>query len=147
MNLPLLMLSLDTQSCIQNYRRTNGAGLALGSSARLNSVRPNGLGMKFLVIERVRGSAISSDPAGFAKTATDELKYKLQLERKKKIVGGGPFLDTLGVGYILETETIEELGELFFNSPANMITDREVHPLGTFSDSLEGMGELGKKRK
>jgi hypothetical protein len=103
--------------------------------------------MRFLVIERIRGNAIPSDQAEFAKLAGGDLKYKLQLERKKKIVAGGPFLDTLADGYIIETKTLEELGEILFSSPSNLAVEREVHPLGTFADSLEGMEELGKKRK
>jgi hypothetical protein len=102
--------------------------------------------MKFLVIERIRGSAIPLKQSEFAKVAGDDLKYKLQLEKKKKIVVGGPFLDTLADGYIIETDTLEELGEIFFNSPSNLSVDREVHPLGSFADSLEGM-DLLRKRK
>lgn len=103
--------------------------------------------MRFLVIERIRGSAIPLNPSEFAKLARDDLRYKLQLKKKKKIVAGGPFLDILADGYILETDTLEELGEIFFNSPSNLAVEREVHPLGTFADSLEGMDELRKKRK
>jgi hypothetical protein len=101
--------------------------------------------MRFLVIERIRGGAIPSNRSEFAKLAGDDLRYKLQLERKKRIVAGGPFIDTLGDCYIIETDTIEELGEILFNSPSNLAVDREVHPLGTFADSLEGMEELRKK--
>jgi hypothetical protein len=103
--------------------------------------------MKFLVIERIRGSAIPLNQTEFAKLAGDDLRYKLQLKKRKKIVAGGPFLDTLADGYIIETDTVEELGEILFNSPSNLAVDREVHPLGTFDDSLEGMDELRKKRK
>lgn len=102
--------------------------------------------MKFLIIERIRGNAIPTSRSEFAKLAGEDLRYKTELEKKKKIVGG-PFLDSLGDGYILETETIEELGEILFDSPSNLAVDREVHPLGTFADSLEGMDELRKKRK
>ena len=42
----------------------------------------------------------------------------------------------------LETKTIEEMGEIFFNSPVNFLVDREVHPLGSFLDTLEGMKKL-----
>jgi len=101
--------------------------------------------MRFLVIERIRGSAIPLDRSKFAKFAGDDLRYKLQLERKKKLVAGGPFLDTLADGYIIETNTLEELGEILFNSPSNLAVDREVHPLGSFEDSIEGMEQLGKK--
>lgn len=94
--------------------------------------------MKFLVIEKVRQSIAPKDLSVFSETAAKDLKYKVELESKGKIVGGGPFLDTLGVSYILETKTIEEMGEIFFNSPTNFYVDREVHPLGTFKDSLEG---------
>ncbi|HVP22572.1 MAG TPA: hypothetical protein VMS77_01515 [Conexivisphaerales archaeon] len=99
--------------------------------------------MRFLVIERVRGSAIPTDQAEFAKMAADSIKYKLDLE-KKKVVTGGPFLDILADGYIIETDTLEELGEIFFNSPSNLAVDREVHPLGSYRDSLEGMKEIRK---
>ncbi|MDG6998139.1 MAG: hypothetical protein JRN15_03390 [Nitrososphaerota archaeon] len=48
-------------------------------------------------------------------------------------------MDSLGVSYLLEIKTIEEMGDIFFNSPGNFLVDREVHPLGTFEDSLEGL--------
>ncbi len=80
----------------------------------------------------------------FTKLAGADLKYKMQLQKKGKIVGGGPYLDTLGVCYILETKTIEEMGDILFDSPANFFVDREVHPIGTFEDSLEGMSS-GRK--
>jgi len=103
--------------------------------------------MKFLVVERVRGAPMPSDQSDFTRVAGDDLRYKVQLEKKRKIVGGGPFLDILGDAYILETDTLEEMGEILFGSPGNFGVDREVHPLGTFADSLEGMEELRKKRK
>jgi hypothetical protein len=96
--------------------------------------------MRFLVVERVR-SISPKDMEAFGKVAVEDLKYKTHLEKKQKIVGGGPFLDVLGVSYILETKTIEEMGEIFFNSPTNFFVDREVHPLGSFADTLEGMKE------
>lgn len=103
--------------------------------------------MRFLVVERIRGSATPQKPSEFAKLAGDDLRYKLGLEKKKKIVAGGPFLDILADGYIIETDSMEELGEILFNSPSNLAVDREVHPLGSFEDSLEGMEELRQKRK
>ena len=103
--------------------------------------------MRFLVIERVMMGASPSDQREFMKSAGEDLNYKVKLEKKGKITGGGPFLDVLGDCYILETETLEEMGEILFNSPGNFGVEREVHPLGTFADSLEGMEELGKKRK
>lgn len=95
--------------------------------------------MKFLVIERVRQSVGPKDLGEFSAMAAKDMKYKIGLKKKGKIVGGGPFLDTLGVSYILETKTIEEMGEIFFDSPGNFLVDREVHPLGTFEDSMEGL--------
>jgi len=103
--------------------------------------------MKFLVVERAKVSPTAVDRDQFAQMALADLEYKRQLERKKKIVAGGPFLDILAGGYVLETETLEELGEILFNSPGNFAMEREVHPLGTFTDSLEGMNELSKKRR
>jgi hypothetical protein len=103
--------------------------------------------MKFLVVEKVNigyGGAGSTD---FASEAMADLKYKVNLAKKGKIVGGGPFLDTLGDCYILETKTLEEMGEILFNSPSNFFVEREVHPLGTFEDSLEGMKEMSKAKK
>ena len=100
--------------------------------------------MRFLVIERMSHAA-GSNPKEFAATAKAELEYKRKLEKKGKI-WGGPFLDILAGGYILETETIEEMGEIFFNSPANFVTDREVHPLGSYADSIEGIEEMSKKK-
>jgi hypothetical protein len=89
-------------------------------------------------------AGVQVDPKDFAKLAADDLEYKRRLEKAGKIIGG-PCLDVLGVGYVLETKTIEEMGEIFFGSPSNLFMDREVHPLGTFKDSLEGMNELRKK--
>jgi hypothetical protein len=99
--------------------------------------------MRFFVIERVR-AGVQIDPKDFMKLASADLEYKRKLEKAGKIVGG-PCLDILADGYLLETKTIEEMGEIFFASPTNLVMDREVHPLGTFKDSLEGMGELRKK--
>ena len=99
--------------------------------------------MRFIVVERVR-AGISIDAKEFADMAAADLKYKRKLEKSGKIVGG-PCLDILADAYVLETKTIEEMGEIFFNSPTNLATDREVHPLGTFDDSLQGMKEMRKK--
>jgi len=99
--------------------------------------------MRFLVVERVK-SGIQMNREEFANLAGEDLKYKLRLEKEGKIIGG-PFLDILADGYLLETKTLEEMGEIFFHSPINFFTDREVHPLGTFKDSLEGMNDLKNK--
>ena len=99
--------------------------------------------MRFFVLEKVRAGA-QFDEKDFVKLATADLEYKRKLEKAGKIVGG-PCLDILADGYVLETKTIEEMGEIFFGSPTNLIMDREVHPLGSFKDSLEGMKELRKK--
>ncbi len=96
--------------------------------------------MRFFVMERVR-SGVRMDSKESAKVAVDYLKYMAKLEKKGKVVGG-PCLDILANGYLLETKTIEEMGEIFFDSPANFLLDREVHPLGGFLDTLEGMKEL-----
>jgi hypothetical protein len=96
--------------------------------------------MRFYVMEKVR-TGVSMDSKESMKAAAEYLKYMAKLEKKHKVVGG-PCLDILGNGYLLETETIEEMGEIFFSSPANFMLDREVHPLGSFQDSLEGMKEL-----
>lgn len=96
--------------------------------------------MRFLVMEKVR-AGVQIDMKDFAKLAVADLEYKRKLEKEGKIIGG-PFLDVLGVGYVLETKTIEELGEIFFGSPSNLMMDREVHPLGSFKDSLQGMKEM-----
>ncbi len=100
--------------------------------------------MRFLVIERMN-MAQMGDMKEFGPVAKAEMEYKLKLQKQGKIVGG-PCLDILAGGYILETKSIEEMGEVFFNSPANFMTDREVHPLGTFQDSLNGILEMSKKR-
>jgi len=102
--------------------------------------------MKFIVIERVKDVA-SQDSTKFMKHAAEDLKYKVKLQKEGKIVGGGPYLDILADCYILETKTIEEMGEIFFNSPGNFMVDREVHPIGSFEDSLEGMKEMMGGRK
>ena len=99
--------------------------------------------MRFFVMEKVR-AGLQIDPKDFAKLASADLEYKRKLEKAGKIVGG-PCLDILADGYVLKTETIEEMGEIFFGSPSNLVMDREVHPLGSFKDSLEGMKELRKK--
>jgi hypothetical protein len=96
--------------------------------------------MRFFVLEKVR-SGVTIDSKAFTKTAEEYLKYMAKLEKKGKVIGR-PCLDVLANGYVLETKTIEEMGEIFFNSPANFMLDREVHPLGSFLDSLEGMKEL-----
>jgi hypothetical protein len=96
--------------------------------------------MRFFVMERVR-TGVSADSKEFTKAAVDYLKYMAKLQKKGKVIGG-PCLDILGNGYVLETKTIEEMGEIFFGSPANFMLDREVHPLGSFQDTLEGMKEL-----
>ena len=98
--------------------------------------------MRFVVIERAR-AGVAIDPEQFVGMAEEDLKYKRKLEKEGKIIGG-PCLDVLADAYILETKTIEEMGEIFFNSPSNLVMDREVHPLGTFADSLEGMKEMRK---
>ena len=95
--------------------------------------------MRFLVVERVKQNFGPKDMNEFQKLATKDIKYKEKLAKKHKIVGGGPFLDVLGVCYILETKSIEEMGEILFDSPSNFFVEREVHPLGTFEDTLEGM--------
>jgi hypothetical protein len=99
--------------------------------------------MRFYVMEKIR-AGIQIDQREFAKMAGADLEYKLKLEQAGKIIGG-PCLDILAAAYILETETLEEMGEIFFASPTNLYMDREVHPLGSFKDSLEGMDELRKK--
>jgi hypothetical protein len=91
-------------------------------------------------MEKVR-TGVNIDSKPFAKAAVEYLKYMAKLEKKGKVVGG-PCLDILGNGYVLETKTLEEMGEIFFSSPANFLLDREVHPLGSFLDSLEGMKAL-----
>jgi len=96
--------------------------------------------MRFYVIEKVRSGTDMSSKAA-VKGAAEYLKYMAKLEKKGKVIGG-PCLDVLANGYILETKTIEEMGEIFWNSPANFMVDREVHPLGSFLDTLEGMKEM-----
>ena len=94
-------------------------------------------------MERAK-SGVTIDPKHFADIAAADLKYKRDLEKKGKLIGG-PCLDILADAYVLDTETLEEMGEIFFSSPSNLVMDREVHPLGTFKDSLEGMKEMKKK--
>ncbi|HME18890.1 MAG TPA: hypothetical protein VKF15_04050 [Nitrososphaerales archaeon] len=99
--------------------------------------------MRFIVIERAK-AGVPIDPKEFAEVASADLKYKRDLEKEGKLIGG-PCLDILADAYILETKSLEEMGEIFFSSPSNLLMDREVHPLGTFKDSLEGMKEMRKK--
>lgn len=98
--------------------------------------------MRFLVIEKAKQNFGVKDIEEFGKMVSEDIKYKTKLEKNGKIVGGGPYLDTLGVCYLLETKTIEEMGEILFNSPSNFFVEREVHPLGTFKDTLKGMKNL-----
>jgi hypothetical protein len=93
--------------------------------------------MRFYVIERVR-PGVDMKSKDSSKRGMEYIKYMAKLEKKGKVVGG-PCLDILANGYILETKTIEEMGEIFWASPANFMLDREVHPLGSFADTLEGM--------
>ncbi len=106
---------------------------------------------RFLVIEKVKGNmpfdSTSSDWKDMATLAQADLAYKLKLEKQGKIVGGGPYLDILADCYILQVKSVEEMGEIFFNSPMNFWTEREVHPLGTFADSMEGMKEMAASSK
>jgi hypothetical protein len=95
--------------------------------------------MKFLVVEKIRASIGPKESNDFMKVAAKDVVYKVGLKKKGKIIGGGPFLDSLGVCYIPETRSIEEMGELLFNAPGNFLVDREVHPLGSFEDTLEGL--------
>jgi hypothetical protein len=96
--------------------------------------------MRFFVMERIRAGVDMSSKQSI-EIASEYLKYMSKLEKKGKVMGG-PCLDVLANGYVLETETIEEMGEIFFDSPANFMLDREVHPLGSFLDTLEGMKAL-----
>jgi hypothetical protein len=91
-------------------------------------------------MEKLR-TGVSMNSKESAKAAMEYLKYMAKLEKKGNIIGG-PCLDILGNGFVLETKTIEEMGEIFFASPANFMMDREVHPLGSFLDTLEGMKGL-----
>jgi hypothetical protein len=91
-------------------------------------------------MEKVR-TGVNMDSKESAKAAVEYLKYMAKLAKKGQVIGG-PCLDVLANGYLLETKTIEEMGEIFFNSPANFLLDREVHPLGSFKDTLDGMKEL-----
>ena len=99
---------------------------------------------RFLVIERPATPSHMAPPDSpegkeMMKMFESEIEYKVKLQNEGKIVGGGPFLDVGALCYILEVPNVEEMGEIFFNSPLNLWTQREVHPLGTFSDTLEGM--------
>jgi muconolactone delta-isomerase len=102
---------------------------------------------KFLVIERMAAAAPMTSPgsqeaANMLTLLRSDLEYKVRLQKEGKIVGGGPFLDVGAVCYILDVPTVEEMGEILFSSPLNPWTSREVHPLGTFADTLEGFKEM-----
>ena len=104
---------------------------------------------KFLVIEKpsMPTQMVPPDsPEGMQmlKMIQSEIEYKVKLQKEGKIVGGGPFLDIGALCYILDVPSVEEMGEIFFGSPLNPWTQREVHPLGTFSDTLEGMMAMQK---
>ncbi len=102
---------------------------------------------KFLVIEKPMTSipVVSPDSPEAIQLGNlmrGDLEYKLRLQKEGKIVGGGPFLDIGALCYILDVPSVEEMGEIFFSSPTNPWTQREVHPLGSFSDTLEGIKEM-----
>jgi len=84
----------------------------------------------------------SPEAAQMLKLLISEFEYQLSLQKKGKIVAGGTFLDIRGGCTVLEVDSVEEMGEIFFNSPLNPWVEREVHPLGTFEDSLAGMKEV-----
>ncbi len=100
---------------------------------------------KFLVIEKPAGvppvSMNSTEGKEMMSMWQSDFEYKIKLQKEGKIVGGGPFLDVSALCYILEVQSVEEMGEIFFNAPMNMWIQREVHPLGTFQDTLEGVKE------
>ena len=101
---------------------------------------------KFLVIEKPAGTPppLSMDsPEGerMMKMWQSDFEYKIKLQKEGKIIGGGPFLDIGALCYILEVASVEEMGEIFFNAPMNLWMQREVHPLGSFQDTLDGIKE------
>jgi muconolactone delta-isomerase len=102
---------------------------------------------KFLVIEKPTSipffSPGSSEGAEMMKAMQGQFEYYTKLQKEGKIVGGGPFLDIAGLCYILDVPSVEEMGEIFFSAPLNTWMQREVHPLGTFADTLEGIKEGG----
>ena len=109
---------------------------------------------RFLVIQRATGPTPppnSPEIAEMAKLLVSEFEYQLKLQKEGKIVAGGSFLDIRGGCGIVEVDSVEELGEIFFNSPLNPWVDRELHPLGTIEDTLAGMKEMvaaaSKERK
>jgi hypothetical protein len=99
---------------------------------------------KFLVIEKT-GAQLpfvgmgSPEAMQMVQLLQSEMEYKVKLQQEGKIIGGGPFLDVGSICYILDVPSVEEMGEIFFSSPMNPWTQREVHPLGTFADTLEGI--------
>ena len=100
---------------------------------------------KFLVIEKPAGvppvSVDSPEGIQMMKMWQSDFEYKVKLQKEGKIVGGGPFLDVSALCYILEAPTVKGMGEIFFNAPMNLWIHREVHPIGTFQDTLEGVKE------
>jgi len=70
-----------------------------------------------------------------------DFEYKIKLQKDGKIIGGGPFLDIGALCYVLNVSSVEEMGEIFFNAPLNLWIQREVHPLGTFEDTLDGINQ------
>jgi muconolactone delta-isomerase len=70
-----------------------------------------------------------------------EFEYQLSLQKKGKIIAGGPFLDRRGGCYILDVPSVEEMGEILFNSPLAPWFETEIHPIGSVEETLEGLRE------
>jgi uncharacterized protein YciI len=107
---------------------------------------------KFLVVERANGqipAPNSPEMARMMELLLSDIEYKFKLQKEGKILVGGPFLDIRGGCGIIEVDSVEELGEIFFNSPLNPWVEREVHPIGNAEDTLAGLREMlaAKSRK
>jgi hypothetical protein len=104
---------------------------------------------KFLVITKAPTPPMvamdSPEAVRMMELVRSEFEYLLKLEKEGKIIAGGPFLDTRAGCFILNVESVEEMGEILFNSPMNVWSEREVHPLGSVADTLEGFKEMMKE--
>lgn len=73
------------------------------------------------------------------------LKRCQQLQQEGKIVAGGPISGTIGLAFVVETDTLKELDQLLTTLRAWPRMETTVTPLTTFADRASVV-EAGLKR-